>query len=123
MKKFWVLLLFLGVFLSACAPANEFQGKNPKTAGVEIGDGEVVISIPKTTPYFRLENVQDDSVVYKEILFRYDSELDIYEIRTDLDEWRTVSPEETFIQMGQVLIEINVDFITVAYPSGTWAFP
>jgi hypothetical protein len=122
MKLFLPLVLVLGVFLSACAP-DEFQGKNPKTADVKIENNVVTIMIPTSSPYFWLQKVNDDSVDYEQIFFRYDSNENQYFFRTDLDEWQPISPDEDSFVMGLVLIEINEKEITITYPSDTWAFP
>jgi hypothetical protein len=123
MQRYLVPLLFFGLLLSACASESEFQGRNPKTADVEIGDGQVVITIPTSTPYFHLEKVQDDSAEFSQIFFRFDSEADVYLIRTDLKGWEPIPPEEDTIPMGQASIVLTEDAITITYPSGTWAFP
>lgn len=123
MRRYWSFLLVLGLFISACATESEFQGRNPKTANVEIGDGQVTITIPTSTPYFHLEKVVDDTAEFSQIQFRYDSEAKVYLIRTDLEGWQPVTVEKESIQMGQVSIVLTEEEIIVAYPSGTWAFP
>lgn len=124
MRMYWYPLLFFGLLLSACTTTeNEFQGRNPKTADVEITDEQVVITIPTSTPYFHLEKVQDDSIKFSQIMFRYDSEAKVYLIRTDLKGWEPVPAEKDLIELGQVSIAWTEDEITITYPSGTWAFP
>jgi hypothetical protein len=123
MRKYLLLLFALGLILSGCEPANEFQGKNPKTADVRIEGDQVIITIPMTTPYFRLEKVQDDTTPYHEISFRYASDEGRYYFRTDLEEWRVVPSNQSVLEAGQVRIQMEADDITITYPSGTWAFP
>lgn len=122
MKKA-LCFLILVVVLSACTPAQDFQGKNPKDADVVIENGVVTITISISTPYFRLQKVKDDSVSYAEIFFQYDSEEGGFVYRTDLDEWKPVPQDEDKISMGQVVIEVGEKNIVITYPSGTWAFP
>lgn len=124
MRRYWFFILLLGLLLSACTPIeNEFQGRNPKTADVEIGDGQVTITIPTSTPYFHLEKVVDETAEFSEIQFRYDSEAKVYLIRTDLEGWQSVFADEETIQMGQVSIALTEEQIIITYPSGSWAFP
>lgn len=124
MRRYLFSFLVLGSLLSACTTAeSEFQGRNPKTADVEIGDGQVIITIPTSTPYFHLEKVVDDTAEFSQIQFRYDSEANVYLIRTDLAGWQPVPVAEDPIQMGQVSIALTEKEITITYPSGTWAFP
>lgn len=123
MRRYWFSLL-VGLLLSACTTTeNEFQGRNPKTANVEIGDGQVTITIPTSTPYFHLEKVLDDTAEFSEIQFRYDSESKVYLLRTDLKGWEPIPAKEEKIQMGQVSIVLTEEQIIIAYPSGSWAFP
>ncbi|MCB9111201.1 MAG: hypothetical protein H6634_08125 [Anaerolineales bacterium] len=123
MKRLVFPFLLFAAFLSACSTTSEPQGRNPKTANVDIGDGKVVITIPTSTPYFHLEKVADDSVEYSQIFFRYDSEADLYLIRTDLEDWQPYTAGEEPTQMGAATITVTEDDITISYPSGTWAFP
>src|SRR3989304_7000034 len=118
MKKIIYLLIIL-IFLSACTPAEEFQGrKNPKIAEVLIENEVVSIKIPRSTPYFWLQKVKDDSVPYQELFFKYDPEEGKFFFQTNLDDWQPVAADENKIEMGQVLVAFEEREITITYPSG-----
>lgn len=122
MKKF--LLLFTMFWtLAACSASSEFQGKNPKDADVQIENGTVTIRISRSTPYFWLEKVNDGSVDYTRLYFKYDEEEGGFVYRMDGGDWLTVEKEREELALGQVLVTIGEREIVIVYPSGTWAFP
>jgi uncharacterized protein YcfL len=122
MKKL-VFLPLIVLFLIACSQQEGAEGKNPRNADVVVENGVVTIKIPGSKPYFRLEKVKDDSVPYQEIFFKYNADGDNFQIRTDLEDWKTVASDQTTVEMGQVSIVLGTDDTTIMYPSGTWAFP
>jgi hypothetical protein len=128
MMKNAFMLLILAFFVAGCGPQDQeaqeqFQPRNPKSADVQIHGDVVTVKIPASDPYFRLEKVKDDSVPYTEISFKYDGVKKTFLYKTDLQDWQPVPADENPIEMGQVSIAIEGQDITLAYPSGTWAFP
>lgn len=122
MKKFLLLFAMFWV-LAACSASYEFQGKNPQDADVQIEDGMVTIRISRSTPYFWLEKVNDGSVDYTRLYFRYNEEEGGFAYRMDGGDWMPVDHEQEELILGQVSIKIGEREIVIVYPSGTWAFP
>lgn len=122
MKKF-LLLLTVSWMFAACSASSDFQGKNPKDAEVLIENGTVTIQISRSTPYFWLEKVNDDSVEYTRLYFRHDEEEGGFVYRMDNGDWLPVEKDREELAMGQVKITIREREILIVYPSGTWAFP
>jgi hypothetical protein len=97
--------------------------RNPREAGVAIEGGIVTITIPGTDPQFWLEKVEDDSVQFSRIYFKYEPGAKSFYYRTDLDDWQPVPPGQSSVELGQVRVDIQDRRLTITYPSGTWAFP
>ena len=119
MKKMTVLIACIAI-LSACGP-QEFQGKNPKDAKIEIENKVVTITVSMATPYFWLEKVNDESVEISQLYFKFDEDGESYLIKTDLEDWKPVSLDKP-LDIGKVHITAG-EKIVITYPSGTWAFP
>lgn len=123
MKKL-VFLPLIVLLLVACSQQEAgSEGKNPRNAEVVVENGVVTITIPGSKPFFRLEKVKDDSVPYKEIFFKYNPDDESFQVRTELEDWKSVASDQKTIEMGQVSIALNEKETIITYPSGTWAFP
>lgn len=129
LKKITSILFLALLFLSACSPAGgtgeeEPQGrKNPRNARAAVKDGIVTITIPGRTAFFWLEKVNDDSVPYDRLYFKYDPAERRFLFQTNLDDWKSVPLEDHIAEIGKVRITFGEKEIIITYPSGTWAFP
>jgi len=125
-----IYILLAVMFLSACGSSGdagdeeELHGrKNPKEAKVEVENGTVTITIPARTSYFWLEKVDDDSVPYDRLYFKFDPAASAFLFQTNLDDWQPVVLDDNTAEMGKVKITFGEKEIVIAYPSGAWAFP
>ena len=123
MKKV-LTIAFVAIVLGACAPNDDIATrKNPKYADVEIAEQVVTVSFTRTTPYFYLENIGDESTPVEKIAFKYDYDQDAFEYKTDLEDWQYLPEDRNPFEIGLASIDFGEKDILITYPSGTWQFP
>lgn len=117
-------IAFVAIILGACASKDDIgTRKNPKYADVEIVEGVVTVSFSRTTPFFFLENIGDESVPVETIAFKYDYDQDAFEYKTDLEDWQYLPEDRNSFEVGVLSIDFGEKDILITYPSGTWQFP